>query len=130
MVKLVHRLLALMSVPKVFLLFGLTLAVGSLLGQDVSKLYGEAEAFFYNERFGEALPIYEKVIESDPDFEDTLYKLEICRLLSDRQYTDMSTFNSFGERMQQNDKFIFIGREGCNWRNINLKKPSNRFRFF
>jgi len=83
------------------------LSSSCLFSQSTYKTYIQAEETFYDERFGEALPLYEQVVQSDAAFEDAAYKLEICRLLSDRQYTDMSVFNSFEEEMKQNDKFYF-----------------------
>jgi len=75
--------------------------------QKLYKLHKEAEEAFFDERFGDAVPIYETILEADSSFEDVSYKYEIARLLSDRQYTDMSTFLGFEKTMSKRDKFFY-----------------------
>ncbi|MEM6815589.1 MAG: OmpA family protein [Bacteroidota bacterium] len=76
-------------------------------GQNAYKLYRKAEETFFDERFGEAVPIYEAILKLDSLYEDVPYKLEIAQLLSNRQYTDMSNFLAFEEVMSEKDKFYY-----------------------
>lgn len=78
-----------------------------VFAQSYFKAYKEAEETFYAERFAEAVPLYQAIVEQDSTYEDVVYKLEICKLLSDRQYTDTKTFLSFEEKMSRNDKFYY-----------------------
>lgn len=75
--------------------------------QNLYKLYKEAEQVFYEENFGDALPIYLSIQEIDTLYEDVNYKIEICKLLSDRQYTNMQPFLDYEEVMSQRDKFYY-----------------------
>ncbi|MEP0272614.1 MAG: hypothetical protein ABJO91_15705 [Ekhidna sp.] len=75
--------------------------------QKVYKLYQEAEETFYDEQFGEALVLYESIQEIDTAYEDVPYKIEVCKLLSNHQYTDMGPFDEFEEVMSKQDKFYY-----------------------
>lgn len=79
----------------------------SASAQNLYKLYGEAEETFYNEDFGEAYSIYSEIQEIEPNYEDVKYKLEISRLLSDRQYTNMDTLFAMEDVMSRRDKFYY-----------------------
>ena len=74
------------------------------------KLYREAEEVFYSEQFGEALELYEAIQEIDSAYEDILYKIEICKLLSITQYEDMGPFNNYEKVMAKRDKFYYYWR--------------------
>jgi outer membrane protein OmpA-like peptidoglycan-associated protein len=80
--------------------------------QQIFKIYKDAEESFYEENFGDALTLYRKIEEIDSLYEDIQYKMEICQLLSDRQYTDMDPFMMFEEVMSKRDKFYYywLGR--------------------
>ena len=75
--------------------------------QKLYKLHKEAEESFFDERFSDAVPIYETILEADSSFEDVAYKYTIAKLLSDRQYTDMSSFLAFEKEMSKRDKFFY-----------------------
>ena len=75
--------------------------------QHTYKLYNEAEATFYEERFAEALEQYRSIEAIDSSYEDIQYKIEICKLLSIRQYEDMEPFNNYEEEMATRDKFYY-----------------------
>ncbi len=79
----------------------------SVEAQRSYKLYKEAEETFYAENFGEALVLYEAIHEIDSAYEDILYKIEICKLLSITQYEDMGPFNGYEEEMAKRDKFYY-----------------------
>ncbi len=81
--------------------------LGGTNAQNLYKLHKEAEESFFDERFGDAVPVYEKILEVDSAFEDVAYKYEIARLLSDRQYTGMDKFLSFEPTMSKRDKFFY-----------------------
>ena len=89
------------------LVFGLffLLTASALNAQNLYKQYSAAEEFFYDENFAEALESYRAIEQLDSAYEDIQYKMEICRLLSDRQYTNMERFFAFEEVMSQRDKF-------------------------
>lgn len=75
--------------------------------QRTFKMYNEAEETFYDERFAEALEQYITIQEIDSSYEDILYKIEICKLLSITQYEDMEPFNNYEEVMAERDKFYY-----------------------
>ncbi|GAB4235212.1 MAG: hypothetical protein Tsb0034_09270 [Ekhidna sp.] len=83
----------------------LVLISSATFSQNLYKLYGKAEEIFYNEDFANALAAYREIEAIDSTYEDIRYKMEICKLLSDRQYTDMSTFLSYESTMSRRDKF-------------------------
>ncbi|MBC6427334.1 MAG: PD40 domain-containing protein [Ekhidna sp.] len=85
----------------------LILICGEIFGQNLYKSYAEAEEIFYDEQFGKALPVYASIAKVDSTYKDVRYKMEICRLLSDRQYTDTSIFNAYEKEMQVKDKFYY-----------------------
>ncbi len=89
-----------------FLLFSISLSA-VLAQKKTYKLYIAAEETFFDERFGEAVPMYEEILELDSVYEDVPYKLEIARLLSNRQYSDMSQFLAYETVMSQRDKFYY-----------------------
>ncbi|MEQ8904692.1 OmpA family protein [Ekhidna sp.] len=70
-------------------------------------MYKEAEETFYEEKFGEALTLYREIEEIDSLYEDIQYKMEVCQLLSDRQYIDMGPFNAYEADMSKRDKFYY-----------------------
>ncbi|MEM6642583.1 MAG: OmpA family protein [Bacteroidota bacterium] len=78
-----------------------------IYAQNIYKLHKQAEETFYEENFKEAATYYQQVIELNPEFEDVVYKNEICMLLSDRQYTDQSAFLAYEEEMSKSDKFFY-----------------------
>ncbi|WP_462251442.1 hypothetical protein [Ekhidna sp.] len=71
------------------------------------KLYSEAEETFYEEKFAEALPQYLAIQELDSGYEDVMYKIEICKLLSITQYENMEPFNEYEAEMAEVDKFYY-----------------------
>ncbi len=71
------------------------------------KLYSEAEETFYEEKFAEALPQYLAIQELDSGYEDVMYKIEICKLLSITQYENMEPFNEYEAEMADIDKFYY-----------------------
>lgn len=75
--------------------------------QNLFKLYKKAEDSFYAEDFAAALPLYQEIQELDTAYEDVNYKVEIARLLSDRQYSDIQTFLDYEEVMARRDKFYY-----------------------
>lgn len=91
---------------KIWIFLGL-FSVFSLHGQGVKKLYSKAEKLFYDEQFDEARIIYEQIVASDPAFRAAIYKREICILLTDRLYSDLSKFNAFEDEMKYKDKFYY-----------------------
>ena len=83
------------------------LLMNSVQAQNIFKLHKQAEEAFFAELFAESVPIYEEIIELDSTFEDVTYKVEVAKLLSDRQYTDQSRFLSFENKMSRRDKFYY-----------------------
>ncbi len=83
------------------------IAFTGLQAQRTFKMYKEAEETFYDERFGEALVKYQAIQETDSAYEDVLYKIEVCKLLSITQYENMEPFNNYEEEMAQKDKFYY-----------------------
>ncbi|MEQ9467494.1 MAG: OmpA family protein [Ekhidna sp.] len=75
--------------------------------QRVYKMYSDAEETFYEERFGEALKLYQEIEEVEPNYEDIQYKMEICKLLSITQYEDMAPFEGYEAVMAERDKFYY-----------------------
>ena len=82
-------------------------SVTDVTAQNLYKLHKEAEEAFFDEQFAAAVPIYQEIFDADSTFEDVSYKLEISRLLSDRQYTNASKFFSFEQTMSRRDKFFY-----------------------
>ncbi|MEM8939068.1 MAG: OmpA family protein [Bacteroidota bacterium] len=96
-----------MSIFRFLFFFLFSMIILCAKGQNAYKLYRKAEETFFDERFGEAVPIYKAILKLDSQYEDVPYKLEIAQLLSDRQYTDMSNFLAFEETMSEKDKFYY-----------------------
>ncbi len=92
---------------RLFFTFLLVLVFAGVQAQRSYKLYGKAEESFYDERFAEALQQYLAIQEIDSGYEDILYKIEICKLLSITQYENMEPFNNYEEVMAQRDKFYY-----------------------
>ena len=92
---------------RVFCLIWFLIAFSGVEAQRSYKLYKEAEETFYAENFGEALKLYESIQEIDSAYEDVLYKIEICKLLSITQYEDMEPFSNYEEEMAVRDKFYY-----------------------
>lgn len=84
-----------------------SMLIGEIAAQNIYKLHKEAEEAFFDERFGDAVPVYEQILKIDSVFEDTPYKVEIAKLLSDRQYTNTTTFLSYETVMSKRDKFYY-----------------------
>ena len=91
------------KVSLIFMLL-LTYQVGA---QRIYKLYNDAEDTFYDERFGEALVIYQDIVKMDSSYEDVLYKIEICKLLSITQYENMKPFDDNEAVKAKKDKFYY-----------------------
>ncbi|WP_436515552.1 OmpA family protein [Ekhidna sp. To15] len=94
-------------VIRVFCAILFMIAFTELQAQRTFKMYKEAEETFYDERFGEALEKYQAIQEVDSAYEDVLYKIEICKLLSITQYENMMPFNDYEEVMSDRDKFYY-----------------------
>ncbi|MEQ8627455.1 hypothetical protein [Ekhidna sp.] len=95
---------------KVFRVFFAILALvvfTDIHGQQLYKMYTEAEETFYDEKFSQALKQYQAIQEYDSSYEDIKYKIEICKLLSITQYEDMGPFNDYEEIMARRDKFYY-----------------------
>lgn len=76
-------------------------------GQSLYKMYINAEETFYDERFYDASIMYRSIQLYDSSYADIAYKMEICELLSNTQYTDMSAFEDYGATMIEEDKFYY-----------------------
>lgn len=92
---------------RVFCAMMFLLIVSESQAQRSYKMYSEAEETFYNEQFGDALVQYQAIQALDSGYEDVVYKIEICKLLSITQYEDMQLFNDLEEVMSERDKFYF-----------------------
>ncbi len=95
---------------KVFRIVFITLCLicfYSVEAQRIYKMYQEAEETFYDEKFGEALDLYQSIQEIDTAYEDVPYKIEICKLLFITQYENMEPFNNYEEEMAERDKFYY-----------------------
>ncbi|MFK7953421.1 MAG: OmpA family protein [Ekhidna sp.] len=90
----------------IFVLF-VALQFSNVNGQKIFKVYEEAEESFYTENFNKALAIYKSIVENDPAYEDVSYKIEICSLLTVKQYNSMDKFYEFGESKSKSDKFYY-----------------------
>jgi len=96
-------------VLRLFVLLPLTAA--SLLAfnassQDFGKILRIADKTFYEEDFENALELYELLIEgSENPMAETLYKAEICSLLSSYPSKAMDNFLSYEETIEPIDKF-------------------------
>ncbi|MEO1255635.1 MAG: hypothetical protein AAFY41_12260, partial [Bacteroidota bacterium] len=75
--------------------------------QRIYKAYQEAEEAFYDEKFADALELYQEIQAIDTAYEDVNYKIEISKLLSITQYENMKPFNDFEEEMVRRDKFYY-----------------------
>lgn len=98
------------GIKRLFIIAVLLTSVFSSSGQNLYKIYGDAEKLFYEENFGEALTVYQSIAEVDTSYEDIHYKMEICKLLSDRQYTNMDIFFEYETEMAPKDKFYYYWR--------------------
>lgn len=75
--------------------------------QRAFKLYKEAEQVYYDENFSSALTMYQEIEAQQPNYEDVRYKMEVCKLLSNTQYTDLGPFEEYGKQMATSDKFYY-----------------------
>jgi len=62
--------------------FLLALVTNQILAQDAGEraLFQEAESWFYYEEYEEALPLYDSLLQSDPDNDNLRYKVGVCLL--------------------------------------------------
>lgn len=104
--------------------------ITDIQAQRTFKLYGDAEETFYDERFGEALEKYLAIQELDSGYEDVLYKIEICKLLSITQYEDMEPFNQFEEVMAESDKFYYYWQGRIFMKEYEFEKALESLRTF
>ncbi|MDE0472897.1 MAG: hypothetical protein OXH57_13285 [Ekhidna sp.] len=119
-----------MSQYKSLIFLVLTLICGDIFSQSIQKLYTEAEETFNDEPFGEALPIYAAVTAIDSTYKDARYKREICRLMSDRQYTDMRIYNSYEEEMRAKDKFYYYWKGRIHFKKYQFEEAVQAFQVF
>jgi outer membrane protein OmpA-like peptidoglycan-associated protein len=75
------------------------------ISQNLDKVYNRALDSFYSEEFESALELFNFVIENDPNFEDVLYRAELCSLLTMNRYTSLDKYLGFKEEMVKKDKF-------------------------
>lgn len=75
------------------------------ISQNLAKTYEKGLDSFYSEEFEEALELFNFVIDNDPNFEDVLYRAEICSLLTMNRYTSLDKYLGFKEEMVKDDKF-------------------------
>ncbi|NQZ75423.1 MAG: PD40 domain-containing protein [Ekhidna sp.] len=76
-------------------------------GQSLYKMYGDAEEAFFNEKFAEALTLFQDIEQIESNYQDIQYRIEICKLLSITQYEDIQRFRDFEEVMSKQDKFYY-----------------------
>lgn len=95
------------KLSRFLLMFIILFACTDAWGQNLFKLYSNAEDAFYEESFSKALGMYREVEQYDSAYEDIQYKMEISRLLSDRQYSNMEPFIAYEEVMSVRDKFYY-----------------------
>lgn len=70
--------------------------IGNLtLAQKVESLYENAEDFFYEEQFISALKAYREVEKINKNFADLDYKILICSLLVDKNYSDVASLEAY-----------------------------------
>lgn len=91
------------------------LCLCSVIGfsQNITKTEKKAEKTFYSEEFRSALPIYNRVLELDPDNKNALYKAELCSLLlPEFRNRSLETILSYSETQGRRDKFYnyWLGR--------------------
>ena len=106
------------------------IAFTGIQAQRVYKLYNEAEETFYDEQFGEALTKYQAIQAIDSAYEDILYKIEICKLLSITQYEDMGPFNDYEAEMGQKDKFYYYWQGRILMKEYEFEEALNSLRKF
>lgn len=92
---------------RILAFFLISISFLGVKAQNTYKMYIKAEETFFDERFAEAVPLYEAVLEIDSVYEDVPYRLEIAKLLSDRQYTDISQLVAYETVMSKQDKFYY-----------------------
>ncbi len=98
--------------------------------QSLNRFYLEAEEAFLEEHYEEALTLYNIILGIDSLYMDTPYKIEICKLLSDRQYKNISLFNSFRKKMQIEDKFYFYWKGRIHLEAYQFEEAIQSFQIF
>lgn len=97
---------------KVFLCFGMLFAINIAFAQSVVKTESKAETYFFAEDFRSALPLYEEVLEKEPNNNLAKYKAEICSLLTYYREKSIDVLLSYEKTRGRTDKFYYywLGR--------------------
>ncbi len=84
----------------------------NVFAQTIDKLEIRAEDTFYEEDFANALPIYQQILEINPQHRMAGYKSEICYILSCCPKRSLDKILSYQEYFSKKDKFYYywLGR--------------------
>ncbi|MCP4458468.1 MAG: OmpA family protein [Cytophagales bacterium] len=81
-------------------------------GQNIDRLYKDAQAKFFDEDLINAREIFQEVVSLNPSYKDAKYRLEICELLTNSRNRSIDTFLSYSKTNGRTDKFYhyWVGR--------------------
>ena len=131
--------------PQITILLLVILLTSETNGQkspDLKEMFLEAESYFLFEEYKDALPLYQILLEKDPDNDNLNYKIGICYLndpyLKDRSIDFLEKAikninpkykqNSFKERKAPAEALYFLGRAYSI--NNRLKDAISKFKEF
>ncbi|MGB3465036.1 MAG: OmpA family protein [Cyclobacteriaceae bacterium] len=97
---------------KASLLTMMLFTVHVVFSQNIAKTEAKAETYFYQEDFKNALPLYEKILEEEPNNNMAKYKSEICSLLTYYREKPIEVLLNYEKTRGRTDKFYYywLGR--------------------
>jgi outer membrane protein OmpA-like peptidoglycan-associated protein len=113
-----------------------TIAIGLIItsfqaqGQKLDKKKLRAESFFYTEKFDKARVAYEEVLSIAPSDNLSLYRVEICSLLTIARNKPLTKLESYAKTQGRKDKFYYYWMSKLYFQQNHFKKAietSNKF---